>query len=59
MIKGNPYKNNQLYSVGIEEEYMLCNPNTGDLVNKADLIMDSIDNISNVGLVEIKKRFSY
>ena len=59
MIKGNPYKNNQLYSVGIEEEYMLCNPETGDLVNKADLIMDSIDNISNKDIVEIKKRFSY
>ena len=38
MIKSNPYKNNQLYSVGIEEEYMVCNPKTGDLIDKASLI---------------------
>jgi carboxylate-amine ligase len=28
------------YSVGIEEEYMLCNPKTGDLTNKASIIMN-------------------
>ena len=28
------------YSVGIEEEYMICNPKTGDLTNKASVIMN-------------------
>ena len=28
------------FTLGIEEEYMICNPETGDLVNRASLIMD-------------------
>ena len=28
------------FTVGIEEEYMICDPRTGDLVDKASLIMN-------------------
>ena len=28
------------FTIGIEEEYMICNPKTGDLVDRATLIMD-------------------
>ena len=26
------------FTIGIEEEYMICNPKTGDLVDRASLI---------------------
>ena len=39
------------YTIGVEEEYMLCD-NAGDLINKADYLMDNIP-------VDIKERFSY
>jgi len=32
--------NQEKFTVGIEEEYMVCNPQTGDLVDKASLIMN-------------------
>ena len=38
------------FTIGIEEEYMICNPINGDLVNKASFIMDSFQN---------SERFSY
>ena len=38
------------FTVGIEEEYMICDPRTGDLVNKASLIMNEFKD---------SKRFSY
>ena len=38
------------FTVGIEEEYMICNPTNGDLVDKASFIMDSFNH---------SKRFSY
>ena len=44
--------NNTPFTVGIEEEYMICNPDTGDLVNKADNIMNDIHG-------DMKERFSY
>ena len=44
------YNQKRDYSIGVEEEYMICDPNTGQLVNKADLIMNSISN---------EDRFSY
>ena len=28
------------FTLGIEEEYMICNPKSGDLVDKASLIMN-------------------
>ena len=30
------FNNNQPFTIGVEEEYMLCNPKTGDLVNIAN-----------------------
>ena len=32
--------NRENFTIGIEEEYMICDPITGDLVNRASLIMD-------------------
>lgn len=40
------------YTIGVEEEYMLCNPNDGSLVDKADIIMKNIPDLLN-------DRFSY
>lgn len=39
------------YTIGVEEEYMLCD-NAGDLINKADFLMQNIDS-------NLKDRFSY
>ena len=39
------------YTIGVEEEYMLCD-NAGDLINKADYLMDNIP-------ADLKERFSY
>ena len=38
------------FTIGIEEEYMICNPLNGDLVDKASFIMDNFKD---------SKRFSY
>ena len=46
------YKHNKLLTIGIEEEYQLCNPETGDLVNIVDKIMDAADS-------DLRKQFSY
>ena len=35
-MKNSPNK----FTIGIEEEYMICNPKTGDLVDRASLIME-------------------
>ena len=43
---------NDNYTIGVEEEYMICNPLDGNLVDKADIIMDNIPN-------NLKNRFSY
>ena len=40
------------FTIGIEEEYMLCNPETGELINRANEIMDNIDS-------DLKSRYSY
>ena len=40
------------FTIGIEEEYMICNPKNGDLVNKASFIMNHFKNI-------LPKRFSF
>ena len=50
--KLNKIFNNTPFTVGIEEEYMICDPKTGDLINKADKIMGSLDS-------GMKQRFSY
>ena len=38
------------FTIGIEEEYMVCNPQDGNLVDKASFIMDSFKD---------SERFSY
>ena len=43
-------KNN--YTIGVEEEYMICDPFNGELIDKADLIMSNIP-------YERRERFSY
>jgi len=40
------------FTIGIEEEYMICNPENGDLVNKASFIMNHFKNI-------LPERFSF
>ena len=40
------------YSIGVEEEYMICDPSSGKLVDRADIIMDQIN-------IDEKDRFSY
>ena len=44
------YNQKRAYSIGVEEEYMICDPLSGHLINKADLIMESVSN---------PERFSY
>ena len=41
-----------MYTIGVEEEYMICNPDNYNLIDKADVIMDSLDEKS-------LERFSY
>ena len=38
------------YSIGVEEEFMICDPKTGELINKASEIMNSVKD---------KDRYSY
>ena len=38
------FKKTRNYSIGVEEEFMICDPNTGELINKANEIMNSISN---------------
>ena len=40
------------FTLGVEEEYMICSPSTGELINRANEIMSSIDS-------DLKQRFSY
>ena len=42
---------NNLYTIGVEEEFMLCN-HSGNLIDKADTIMNNIQN-------DYRDRFSY
>ena len=44
--------NNTPFTIGIEEEYMICNPASGELINKADKIMSNLSS-------DMKNRFSY
>ena len=48
----NNFKNNKLFTLGVEEEYMICDPRTGDLIDKADIIFKFVDD-------EYKDRFSH
>ena len=40
------------YTIGVEEEYMLCSPHDGELVSRADEIINSLNS-------EMLKRYSY
>jgi len=40
------------FTIGVEEEYMICDPSSGELINRANEIMGAID-------VDRQKRFSY
>ena len=44
--------NKQLFTIGVEEEFMLCDPQSYMLTNKADSIFNHLDHAD-------KKRFSY
>ena len=44
------YQQKRNYSIGVEEEFMICNPSDGLLINKADEIIESVSN---------KERYSY
>ena len=43
----------ELFTIGVEEEFMICNPDTYELSNKASSIMDYLSNTKE------KDRFSY
>ena len=46
------FKHKNPFTIGVEEEYMLCDPETGNLINRADEIMDRITD-------DIRARYSY
>lgn len=48
----NIFKHRHPFTVGVEEEYMLCDPDTGELIDRADEIMAQL-------APEEKERFSY
>ena len=48
----NNFKNNKLFTIGVEEEYMICSPENFELIDKAEDIMENLDS-------EFKDRFSY
>ena len=37
------FKHDNPFTIGIEEEYMICDPSSGDLINKAEEIMAELD----------------
>ena len=43
------FTHDQSYTVGVEEEYMLCHPSTGDLVPRADRILAHLDKAEREG----------
>ena len=48
----NIFQHKNLFTIGVEEEYMLCHPKTGELINKADEIIHHLDGA-------FKPRYSY
>jgi len=51
-LNKNIFSHDKLYTLGVEEEYMLCDIKTGELISKANEFMDSLN--SNE-----KDRFTY
>ena len=52
IISSSKFQHNNPFTIGVEEEYMLCSPETGDLINRADEIMHKLPN-------DLKNRYSY
>ena len=48
------FKKQRNYSIGVEEEFMICNPNTGELINKASETRDAI--VIKIYLILLKFR---
>ena len=48
----NNFQHDNPFTIGVEEEYMLCHPESGELINRADEI---INNLSP----DLKSRYSY
>ena len=38
----NIFNHSNPFTLGVEEAHMICNPMTGDLINRANEIMDSL-----------------
>ena len=51
-ISNNIFQHDNLFTIGVEEEYMLCQADTGDLIDRADEIMHHLDE-------GMKPRYSY
>jgi len=51
MYEGQYEKNTPL-TIGVEEEFMLCSPETGDLVQRVEEFMDEVEE-------DLRERFSY
>ena len=52
IINKDIFQHDNPFTIGIEEEYMLCHPESGGLINRANEIMDSIGS-------ELQSRYSY
>jgi len=52
-IGNGNFQHDNPFTIGIEEEYMLCHPSSGDLINRANEIMDS------VARSKLQPRYSY
>ena len=48
----NIFQHYLAFTIGIEEEYMLCHPESGELIDKANDIMNNIK-------IDLKDRYSY
>ena len=48
----NKFQNSHPFTVGVEEEYMLCDPISGELISKADEFIECLSE-------DEKVRFSY
>ena len=48
----NIFDHKNKYTIGVEEEYMLCDPSSGNLINKADQILKYAN-------TDLRKRLSY
>ena len=41
----NSFKHEIPFTIGVEEEYMLCDPDNGDLIDKANEVFESLDDL--------------